>query len=550
MNLPHDILERTETHLAARGERAADHQAENRALSRLASELATDPDNVLRVLCEEVLTVCRAESSGVSLTSGENGAGDFVWPAVAGKWLGYTGGGMPRNASPCGVVVERNVSLLFHDVATEFPDVAHAAPPIREILLTPFCIGGRPFGTVWAILHSEDREFDREDRRVLESIAQFAAAAYQIHREMARRAEGERRRDAVLVLGDQLRDNDDPEAVVQLAAHCLAVGLSADRAGFGTVDVERETIDVLGDWCAPGVASVKGRHALRSFGSIVDALKAGQTVALPDILEDGMTRDAAEAYAAISARSLLNLPIFEQGRLSSAVFATHAAPHAWTEDELRFVRQVGDRVHVALARLRADRQQQVVNQELSHRLKNTLAMVQAIAGQTLRQVTERDAVDALMQRISALSRAHEVLLHQNWLEAPMSDVAEAVLSTFENGDRFRVRGPTVILGPRATLSFSLLLHELGTNAVKYGALSVPDGRVEIDWRLEQGDEGTELDLTWRELGGPAPSEPSGRGFGSRLIRMGMAGTGGVELSYLPSGLTARMRASLSQLQQS
>lgn len=550
MNRHHDILEFTDAHLAARPERSPDYRVENLALSRLAGELATHPDNVLRVLCEEVLTVCRAESSGISLTSGANGDGDFVWPAVAGTWAGYTGGGMPRNASPCGVVVERNASLLFHDVASEFPAVAHAEPPIREILLTPFCVGGKPLGTVWAILHSNGRQFDREDRRVLESIAQFAAAAYQIQREMVRRAEGERRRDAVLVLGDELRDNDDPDAVVQIAAECLATGLSADRAGFGTVDAERETVDVLGDWCEPDLDSVKGRHHFRTFGSAIDALKVGDTVAIPDVHLDVMTQEVSRAYDSIAVRGLLNLPIMEQGRLASVAFVHRRDAHVWSDDELRFVRQVGDRVHVALARLRADRQQQVVNQELSHRLKNTLAMVQAIAGQTLRQVTERDVVDALMKRINALSQAHEVLLHKNWLEAPMSDVAEAVLATFENGNRFRVAGPAVVLGPRATLSFSLLLHELGTNAVKYGSLSVPDGRVEIDWHLEEGDGETELDMTWRELGGPPPSEPTGRGFGSRLIRMGMAGTGGVELSYPPGGLTAQMRASLSQLQQS
>ncbi len=157
---------------------------------------------------------------------------------------------------------------------------------------------------------------------------------------------------------------------------------------------------------------------------------------------------------------------------------------------------------------------------------------------------------ALTQRIGALSRAHEVLLHQNWTEARIQDVTRAVLSTFEAGQRFAVQGPDVLLGPRATLSYSLLLHEMGTNALKYGALSVPDGRVEIVWQVTGKGEDAILDLTWREIGGPPATAPMGRGFGSRLIGLGLLGTGGVDLAYERGGLIARMQTPLSQMQQS
>jgi two-component sensor histidine kinase len=239
----------------------------------------------------------------------------------------------------------------------------------------------------------------------------------------------------------------------------------------------------------------------------------------------------------------------ERGRLASVVFASHRAVHHWTENELRFVRQVGDRVYAALARIRADQQQRIVNEELSHRLKNTLAMVQAVATQTLGHVTERDAVSALTQRIGALARAHDVLLHQNWTQSRMGDVTQAVLSTFDSGNRFRMTGPNVMLGARATLSYSLLLHEMGTNALKYGALSVPEGHVEIEWRISGHASEAVLDLTWQEFGGPAPTENTERGFGSRLIRMGLIGTGGVEIKYPATGLSAHMEALLSQMQQ-
>ena len=129
---------------------------------------------------------------------------------------------------------------------------------------------------------------------------------------------------------------------------------------------------------------------------------------------------------------------------------------------------------------------------------------------------------------------------------------EGALATFEWADRINVSGPDIQLGPRATLSLSLLLHELGTNAVKYGAFSGPDGCVTVSWRLEKLEAEPEPDLvlTWRETGGPPVEAPKERGFGSRLIRMGLVGTGGVQLSYQASGFAAEMRAPLSQVQQS
>ncbi len=544
-----DVLVSTDMHLKARPSRAPDYQAESKALSRLAMEMATRPDNVLHALCEQVLIVCDAESAGVSLLGPEESEGDFIWPAVAGAWAQYTGGGMPRNASPCGVVVECKAPLLFQDVEVQFPAVAHANPRIREILLAPFCLDGKAIGTVWAILHSNRKQFDREDRRLLESIANFAAACHQLYREAERRSEGERRRDALIALGDKLRDTDNPQTIVQMGAHCLAVGLGADRTGFGMVDVEEETVDVLADWCTPGIASVKGRHHLRAFGSTIDALKAGRTIAIPDVRQDGMTMAEAATYDAISARSLMNLPIMEQGRLVSMMFASHDRVHHWSKDELNFVRQVGDQLHVARARIHAERQQETLNLELSHRLKNTLAMVQAIASQTLRSVTEQDAVEAFTQRLQALSSAHDLLMKKSWATATIGDVARSVLAAFDLDGRFDLTGETIAIGSRATLSLSLLLHELATNATKYGSLSVPGGRVVLHWRVSRDGAQPIVTLEWSEHGGPPAHEPTGRGFGSRLLRIGLVGSGGVALRYRNEGLSASMTAPLHQMQQ-
>jgi len=216
------------------------------------------------------------------------------------------------------------------------------------------------------------------------------------------------------------------------------------------------------------------------------------------------------------------------------------------------VRNVADRVEAGVARLKAEADQQVLNEEISHRLKNMLAMVLSIATQTLRTVPDRAPVEAFEKRIHALSTAHNVLLHRTWTAAPLRDIAQAVLGAAGHGDRVSLEGPAVDFGPRATLSLSLLMHELATNAAKYGALSVPEGHVAMTWRIEGEGDRREVVLEWVERGGPepvAPVQPRRVGFGSRLIRMGLAGSGGVDLRYPPSGFEATMRAPLVEIQQ-
>ncbi|TQX83415.1 GAF domain-containing protein [Rhizobium sp. rho-13.1] len=200
------------------------------------------------------------------------------------------------------------------------------------------------------------------------------------------------------------------------------------------------------------------------------------------------------------------------------------------------------------AMAQAEEERKFLTAELSHRMKNTLSMVLAIAAQALKDVTERDAVDAFTGRLQALSRAHDVLLRENWSSAEIGDVMLSVLTLHADGTRRDLDGPKVTLGPKAGLSLSLLLHELATNAIKYGALSNGSGRVSVKWSVDDLDGVPTLSMVWTESGGPEISEPIRRGFGSRLIRMGIAGTGHAEKSYLPSGFTATFSAPMAAVQ--
>jgi PAS domain S-box-containing protein len=193
----------------------------------------------------------------------------------------------------------------------------------------------------------------------------------------------------------------------------------------------------------------------------------------------------------------------------------------------------------------AEEHQRLLINELNHRVKNNLATVQAIAFQTLKgDIPLAEAKARFEARLMALSRAHNLLTEQNWggaaLERVVRDSTEHLGG--EQG-RFALSGAPVCIAPRAALALALALHELGTNAAKYGALSGDGGRVAIAWR--ETPEG-KLVLDWKEEGGPAVAPPARRGFGSRLIEQGLASDlgGRAEIVFEPDGLRCTIEASL------
>ncbi|GJD50185.1 hypothetical protein OPKNFCMD_2922 [Methylobacterium crusticola] len=201
-------------------------------------------------------------------------------------------------------------------------------------------------------------------------------------------------------------------------------------------------------------------------------------------------------------------------------------------------------------RKRAEEHLRLLVHELNHRVKNTLATVQSISMQSLRALRgpEADAAKAAFEaRLIALARAHDVLTRESWEGAELAEVvtdAVAALDAPGPRPRFAVAGPPVRLPPRIALSIAMALHELATNAAKYGALSVPGGQVAIAWQVEAGD----LCLRWSEHGGPPVAPPTRTGFGSRLIERSLAREldGTVTLRFPPEGVVCTIRAPLGE----
>jgi PAS domain S-box-containing protein len=179
-------------------------------------------------------------------------------------------------------------------------------------------------------------------------------------------------------------------------------------------------------------------------------------------------------------------------------------------------------------RKRAEAQQNLLLHEMAHRVKNTLATVQAIAGQTLRSAS-KDEHGSFVSRLHALGAAYDLLTSENWDRAAVEDLVRRAVSPFK-AERFLVRGPDVFVGASQALKLTMVLHELATNAVKYGALSNTSGKVDIAWRHKGSDR---LQIAWQESGGPGVTPPEHKGFGSRLVEQS---TDDLVCNFAPKGL--------------
>jgi two-component sensor histidine kinase len=197
----------------------------------------------------------------------------------------------------------------------------------------------------------------------------------------------------------------------------------------------------------------------------------------------------------------------------------------------------------------SDKLQKLILEELHHRVKNTLATVSAIVSQSLRNVQGVDhAQQAIEGRLLALGRAHDLLLQTKWSSADLGAVVRSAIEAFEdrNETRFSVSGPDIQINSGAVIAIAMTLNELCTNATKYGALSLPKGRVDLGWTIDRQMQ--RLRLSWTEKDGPSIGPLVKRSFGTRLIEtLGRQLQGTVRLTYAESGFVYTFEAPLASL---
>lgn len=297
------------------------------------------------------------------------------------------------------------------------------------------------------------------------------------------------------------------------------------------------------DWDLARGRSTWNREMQEIFGMASGAFD-GRTSSLRRHMEAddlaALNSRIAEAVAAHEERAHFE---FRIRRADGAVRWLEGSAQLIYGSDGELARVVGTSVDVTERKLAEQHQKLLVN-ELNHRVKNTLATVQAIAWQSFRAGgMAKSARETFEGRIFALAAAHDVLTGRNWESGSIAQiVAGAVAPHDPGGGRFTLGGPAGHLDPKTAVALALAIHELATNAVKYGALSTPSGRVDVTWTLDE----RRLHLTWRESGGPVVREPTEKGFGARLLEHGLTEQlqGKVSLMFDPQGVICVLDAPL------
>ena len=362
----------------------------------------------------------------------------------------------------------------------------------------------------------------------------------------------DRRPSFLLALGDRLRNILDARAITDATAEALGKHMGATRVVYAEIDERSQYANVWSDWTDGTVPSIVGRHYLESFGAtMVQGWRENKLWRVDDVETDPRdhVRAGIEAYRAIGIRGAMCPPLIRGGRLVAAIAVQSATPRHWTDEEAALVQEVADRTWDALERARAEDHLRIVVAELQHRTRNLLAVVRSIANQTLAASDSLDVFRAKFEdRLAALSRVQGLLSRSEQDPITIEMIVRmelAALGAEETLSRIRLSGPDVPLQNSMVQTLSLALHELATNARKYGALSNESGRLTVEWRVVTFEHGEKrLTLDWVETRA-APQSPaaatlqkaadsSRRGYGRELIER-----------VLPHSLGATTRYELS-----
>jgi two-component sensor histidine kinase len=286
-------------------------------------------------------------------------------------------------------------------------------------------------------------------------------------------------------------------------------------------------------------AAFKGVSTLRETNVFSPALSTGKIVRSNDLLAEANENRPAPfvqtAKGNAAMRSYMAVPVVSRsGNINGVLVLGHEKTRVFTERTERLMQGLAAQAAIALEngrlyqaaqyeieeRKQSQAQQSLLIRELHHRVKNTLATVQAVVGATARSTTNiDDFYEAFVGRIISLANTHSLLTEAVWQTASLREILEKELSPYydDSGERIKIEGSMVELPSEAAVPIGMAIHELTTNAVKYGALSVDSGRVAVSWTSEPEGDSIRLKLVWTERNGPPVSPPTRQGFGSRLL---------------------------------
>jgi PAS domain S-box-containing protein len=323
--------------------------------------------------------------------------------------------------------------------------------------------------------------------------------------------------------------------MILLAFHDITARKQAEASGAYLASIVESSDDAIVSKSLNGIINSWNKGAERLFGYAAEEV-IGKSIAIlipqdrpneePTILERIKRGERVDHYETVRIRkdrSLIDISLSVSPIKDVEGKIVGASKIARDNTEKKKVEEV----------------QRLLLGELQHRVKNTLATVQAIATLTLHGAPA-DERAKFIARLHALARAHDALAQENWERAPVRDILNRTLEPFQK-ERITASGPDVTLDSKKALALTMVLHELATNAVKYGALSNDSGNVRIDWTVREEQDAAHLKVCWEERDGPLVQAPARKGFGSRLIEASLKNA---QTLFAPEGITCTLEVSL------
>lgn len=490
------------------------------------SDRETERENVLKILQEgeERLQIAQ-DVAGLGIWDWDHSTGEITWSLQMFRITDLAPD--DNDANP----FKAWLGILHPDDRERMEWLVKQLPRTLEPLTTEYRIVRSDGSVRWLQMRGQSLagKSDKPLRTVLVNI------------DITPSKESEVRERFLLHLSDRIRDLARPDDILMSVAEALGTHLGVTRVGYGEIDHATMMLTTLVDWHAEGMPYMVGRHPLAPFGPFVcGEMRAGRMLVVDDALSDPRVAENVDVFAALQTIGNITVSLVKEGELRAALYVHHVAKRHWSQSEIDLCRDVAERTWSAVERARSDLRQRLLINELNHRVKNTLATVQSVAAHSFKIGDPNAARAAFEARLFALSKTHDVLTRENWNAANLRDIVLEATAPYQRDslERIRIEGEAVQLPPRVALPLAMALHELSTNAAKYGALSTEAGEVRIAWRLSEAGGEPHLSLVWTETGGPATREPTHKGFGSRLIERGLTRElgGTVSLDYQPAGL--------------
>lgn len=444
----------------------------------------------------------------------------------------------PRHPAALGAPAREVWSDIWHVIEPQFSRlIATGEGVFVEDQLLPMRRFGAVEETYWSYSFTAIRG---EDGKI--------AGVFNSGSETTRHVISRRQMTFLLDLSEAFRTARDSDTARGNAIRMLGEHLGADRVGFREAAPRGEGLAIVDEWTAPGVMPVGSGVSVKELGDWVAAqLDAGHALRIDDVAGDPRLGGARDAFVKLGVGAALAVPWMNHDRAEAIIFAHSRAPRAWTDYDVSTAEEVLERTLGWLERERATEREWIMMREIDHRARNALGVVHSVA-----KLTRAPDVEAFREkiadRIAALARTHDLLSAERWRAVELKDLIASELAPHADAatNSVTLLGPEIRLQPEHAQTIALLLHELTTNAAKYGALSQPGGSLDVRWDVNKDGA---IRFDWIErLAAPksASGEPERKGFGTTLLKQVVEAQlgGSISRTFEEGGMTCRIEVPL------